>query len=117
MTISEVSKITNLTADTLRYYEKIELIKNVNRTAGGKREYSQINLEHINFVNCMKKVGCSLGVIKEYMKLYESGDETIDARVSLLEKQKKLLLEKIVEIQNSVDYLDYKIEHTQKLRK
>ena len=37
MTIAEASKKVNLSADTLRYYERIGLIPEVNRTESGIR--------------------------------------------------------------------------------
>ena len=39
MTIAEVSEKHGLTPDTLRYYERVGLIPNVARTAGGIRDY------------------------------------------------------------------------------
>lgn len=114
MNISEVSKITGLSADTLRYYEKIGIVENIERTGGGKRKYSEENIKHLNFVTCMKKAGCSLDVIKEYMNLFEHGDETVQERVVLLENQKIILINAIKELQESIDYLEYKIEYTKK---
>lgn len=40
MKIAEVSKEYGLSADTLRYYERIGLLPNVTRTASGIRDYS-----------------------------------------------------------------------------
>ena len=40
MTIAEVSKTFGLTADTLRYYERIGLIPPVKRSSSGIRDYS-----------------------------------------------------------------------------
>lgn len=109
MTIGEVSVATGLSSDTLRYYEKIELIKDVSRTSGGKRDYSEHDLTHIYFINCMKKAGCSLEVIKEYLNLHQVGAATIESRIELLENQKAKLLQARDELQSSIDYLDYKI--------
>lgn len=39
MTISEVSKKYNLTADTIRYYERIGLIPPVHRNSSGNRDF------------------------------------------------------------------------------
>ena len=41
MTIAEVSKQYDLSADTLRYYERVGLLPHVGRTSGGIRSYSQ----------------------------------------------------------------------------
>lgn len=114
MNISEVSKITGLSTDTLRYYEKIGLIENIERSSGGKRQYTEQDINHLNFINCMKKAGCSLDIIKRYISLFERGSETIGERVELLEGQKSVLLTAMADLQESIDYLDFKIEHTKK---
>lgn len=62
----------------------------------------------------MKKAGCTLEIIKKYMTLYDLGSKTVPERVNLLETQKKALIEAIEKLQESIDYLDYKIEHTKK---
>ena len=41
MTIAEVGKKYDITPDTLRYYEKIGLLRDINRTPGGIRDYSE----------------------------------------------------------------------------
>lgn len=41
MTIAQVSEKYGLTADTLRYYERIGLLPPVGRTAGGIRNYDE----------------------------------------------------------------------------
>ena len=47
MKIKEVSALYNITADTLRYYERIGLIRNVPRTPSGNRDYTQENCDTI----------------------------------------------------------------------
>lgn len=116
MNISEVSNLTGFSIDTLRYYEKIGIIRDVKRSSSGKREYDQQNINHLTFVCCMKKAGCSLDVIKQYMSLYDQGQETVDKRVTLLESQKQLLIEAIQELEASIEYLDTKIEYTKKIK-
>ena len=47
MTIKEVSELCNLSADTLRYYEKVGMIPPIGRTAGGIRNYSDSDVQWI----------------------------------------------------------------------
>lgn len=49
MTITEVSKIYNLTPDTLRYYERIGLLPSVNRSKGGIRNYTDEDCRWVEF--------------------------------------------------------------------
>lgn len=51
LTIKEVSTMYNISADTLRYYEKIGLIDPVKRNENGIRDYKEIDLKRIQFLN------------------------------------------------------------------
>ena len=91
MTISEVSKKCNISADTLRYYEKVGLISFVNRTSGGLRDYSEEDCRQIEFVKCMRNAGLSIEVLKKYFDLFKRGKRTLKARRDLLEQERKSL--------------------------
>ena len=56
MTIKEVAEKFNITADTLRFYEKEGLIRNVPRV-NGIRNYGERELGNIEFVICMRGAG------------------------------------------------------------
>lgn len=47
MTIKEVSKTYELTPATLRYYERIGLIPEVNRNKNGVREYTEEDCKRV----------------------------------------------------------------------
>lgn len=110
MKISEVAKKYNLTTDTLRYYESFGLINSVKKVSG-IRDYSKNDLERIEFIICMKNAGLTLEEIKEFIALANVGDETIDKRIELLEKHKKLLEEEINSKNATLDYLKKKIKY------
>ncbi len=110
MKISEVAKKYGLTTDTLRYYEAFGLIDRINKVSG-IRVYSDTDLERIEFILCMKNAGLSLEEIKVFIGLAKMGDETIDKRIELLEKHKKLLEEEIKAKTNTLDYLNKKIKY------
>lgn len=109
MTIAEVSKKYDLTADTLRYYEKIGLLNNVPRTESGIRNYDENSCRRIEFIKCMRGAGVEIEVLIEYMSLFEKGKSTVKARKKLLEEQREKLLEKQKNINETVDRLNYKI--------
>ncbi len=109
MTIAEVSKKYDLTADTLRYYEKIGLLNNVPRTESGIRNYDENSCRRIEFIKCMRGAVVEIEVLIEYMSLFEKGKSTVKARKKLLEEQREKLLEKQKNINETVDRLNYKI--------
>ena len=115
MTIAEVSKKVNLSADTLRYYERIGLIPEVNRTESGIRNYTEEDLGWIEFSKCMRNAGMSIEALIEYIKLYKKGDVTLEARKQLLISQKDVIKERLEEIQNTFDRINYKIKNYEKL--
>ena len=109
MTIAEVSKKYDISADTLRYYERIGLIKNVPRNKNGIRNYDDESCKRIEFIKCMRSAGVEIEILIEYMNLFESGKETALARRNLLVEQREKLQEKLDNINSTIDRLDYKI--------
>lgn len=111
MKIAEVSKKYDISADTLRYYERIGLMSHVRRTASGVRDYSEQDCARIQFIKCMRGTHVSIEALIEYMNLFEGGDATIPARIALLEEQRDLVRQRLDEMQAGLDRLNYKIEH------
>lgn len=77
MVISEVAKEIELTADTLRYYEKEGLIGPIAKGKSGIRNYTEEDLQRIKFVKCMREAGMEVKYLKRYIQLLDKGDETI----------------------------------------
>lgn len=69
--IGDISKRLGLTVDTLRYYEKIGLLKNVNRTASGIRIYSDKDISHLKFIQRAQKMNFTLAEIKDLLQMRE----------------------------------------------
>ena len=85
MMIAEVSKKYELSADTLRYYERIGLIPQVNRNKSGIRDYTEEDCRWVEFIKCMRNAGLPIEVLIEYVTLFQQGDETIEARKELIQ--------------------------------
>ena len=80
MNISEVSKEYGLSADTLRYYERIGLIPLVPRKKSGLRDYDEEACQWVKFIKCMRGAGLTIETLIEYVKLFQEGKATIKAR-------------------------------------
>lgn len=109
MSIAEASRLYGISADTLRYYERIGLIPHVPRNKSGIRDYDEESCRWIELMVCMRKSGVQIEALIEYVALFERGDETIDARKQLLIEQREKLNEKMKDMQISIERLDYKI--------
>lgn len=110
MTIKEVSEKYDITADTLRYYERIGLLPNVGRTAGGIRNYSKEDCRWVEYIKCMRGAGISIEALIEYVRLFYIGNSTISARKDLLLEQREKIVKKIDELNETLKKLDWKLQ-------
>lgn len=111
MRIAEVVERFGISADTLRYYERVGLLRPVRRSASGVRDYSEEDCERIAFVRCMRGANVSVDALVKYMHLLERGDETLEERRQILVDQRKHAREQLAQMQAGLDRLDYKISH------
>ena len=109
MTIAEVSKKYDITADTLRYYERIGLIPPVPRNGSGIRDYDERACAWVEFIKCMRGAGLQIDALIEYVSLFQLGDASTAARKQILMDQRQQLAERITTMQAVLDRLDYKI--------
>lgn len=114
MNIKKVSEMFNLSADTLRYYERIGLIPTINRNKSGIRDYTESDCKWIEFIKCMRGAGLPIEVLVEYVELFQKGDETRQARKELLIDQRKVLINKVEELNKTIERLNYKIDTYEK---
>ncbi|KXT85241.1 transcriptional regulator, MerR family [Streptococcus sp. DD11] len=111
MNIKKVSERTGISADTIRYYERIGLIPPVTRNAAGIRDFSQHEIEVLEFVRLFKTAGMSVESLIDYIKLLDKGDESIPARLSILQDEKDKLEGRLATLQAALNRLNYKIEN------
>ena len=109
MTIKEVSEKYNISADTLRYYERVGMIPPVTRTPGGIRNHSDEDIGWVLLAKCMRQAGLPVEVMAQYLKLSQQGDETIPARLQLLKDQRDTLIEQRKKLDETIERINYKI--------
>ena len=95
MNIKKFSELTHVSAYTLRYYEKIGVLRHVARNASGHRFFTDKDIDWIGFVKRLKEMGMPLENIKKYADLREQGDATSMLRKKLLEDHVVMVEEKI----------------------
>ena len=116
MTIGEVSEKYEITTDTLRYYERIGLIPHVPRKKNGIRDYDEESCNWVNFIKCMRCAGVQIEALIEYVDLMQHGGSE-QRRLEILIDQRKKLMEKMEQVQATIERLDYKIElYSKKLK-
>lgn len=117
VTIKEVAEKYHISQDTLRYYERVKMIPKVTRTSGGIRDYQEEDLKWVELAICMRNAGLPIEVMIEYVKLFQQGDNTIPARLELLNNQMDVLKLQKKQIEEIMDRLSYKISRYEKALK
>lgn len=111
MTISEVSKKYNISQTTLRYYEKINILTDIERDKNGIRNYKESDCKKLETVIAMRELNITLEQMKEYIDLCRMGESAKEVRKDLLIKYSKSLVCKMNSIQHSLENLNNKIEN------
>ncbi|SDO78111.1 DNA-binding transcriptional regulator, MerR family [Streptococcus equinus] len=115
MNIKKVSEQTGISADTIRYYERIGLLPRVKRNKSGIRDFSEKDIAALEFIRCFRSAGMSVESLIEYMALFKEGEGTEEARLHILEEQREKLVTRINELQTALNRMDHKIENYKKL--
>lgn len=108
MIIGEFSKITGISAYTLRYYEKKGLIR-VNRDSAGRRDYSEEDIEWVKFIQRLKDTGMLLRDIRHYSDLRYQGGDTMKERMEMLLRHRETVMEERKKWDGYLCNLDEKI--------
>jgi MerR family copper efflux transcriptional regulator len=67
--IGEVAKLLGVSTHTLRYYEKIGLLPLVDKSAGGRRNYGDREIERVRFIKRAKRMHFTLEEIRTLIEL------------------------------------------------
>ena len=106
--MKETCKKVGMSYQTLKFYCNQGLIPNVKRDKNNYRIFDDNNIGWIKSLSCLKKCGMSIEEIKQYLNLCLIGESTIPDRKVLLDIKRKKLIEELNQIQESIDYIDWK---------
>jgi len=106
--ISDISKKTGLSIHTLRYYEQIGLLKNIHRNQSGRRIYTSLDLEWLEWIKRLKSTGMPLDKIQHFAELRLQGEQTLKQRQDLLVQHSLQLKQEIQRLKQEQSIVDYK---------
>ncbi|MGA9287139.1 MAG: MerR family transcriptional regulator [Anaerobacillus sp.] len=106
--ISEIAEKVDISAHTLRYYEK-EGIINPLRNDSGVRQFDEQHLLWLQFVKKLRETQMPVSQIKEYTRLFIEGEHTANARLNLLEEHQQFIRDQIDTLLATDDMLTKKI--------
>jgi DNA-binding transcriptional MerR regulator len=114
-TIRNMAERCGMTAHTLRYYERVGLIRPVGRARNGHRRYSEADEAWLHFLHCMRATSMPIREMQRYAELREHGDSTSLERRKILEDHQAAIAAQIVELQRAHALLTHKITNYKKI--
>lgn len=109
-TMREACEKLNMPYETLRFYCKEDLIPNIKRDKNNYRLFDERNLAWLRDLQCLRNCGMSLKDMRRYMEYCLQGPSTISQRQAMLAVTKQELLRQAREIEERLQYINYKQE-------
>lgn len=104
--IGELANLLNLSPRTIRYYEEIGLLNSVKRIEGGKRVYTDKDLQRLKFIQRLKYLGLTLSEMHELEAIYQ------------IHRTNRKVLPRLLELlDNHASKIDERINNLIKLKK
>ena len=107
--ISDLSKKFDLPASTIRYYEKIGLLENVEHANSYRRVYNDSHIDRLNAIECFKKALLPLDEIKRFFTYEKNMKANSEKILEMMKKQKVKTIESMEALQAGLDHLQKKI--------
>ncbi len=106
--IAEVAELLDLSAHTLRYYERCGLIE-VARDGLDHRQYDDAAVRRLVFLTRMRLSGMPMRDLQHYVELVDDGEHTVPERLDMLMAHRDTVRRRIRELQLSLVATEYKI--------
>ncbi|MGI5131852.1 MerR family transcriptional regulator [Pseudonocardia sp. CA-107938] len=108
LSIAEMAERTGVSAHTLRYYERIGLIR-VARDASGYRVYNAADFGRIVFLTRLRMTGMPIRDLQRYVALAEQGDATVPERQAMMLARRDAVKAQLAELQFALETIEFKI--------
>lgn len=106
---SEAAARSGFSIDTLRYYEREGILPRIERSAGGRRVYSDDDLWMLGFLRCLRDTGMSIEQLRRYGELSRD-DTTMPERVALLKEHAASIRARIAELDVILARVEEKVD-------
>ncbi len=115
-TIREISQLFNIPASTLRYYEDMGLLPNVEHTPNHQRIYTEEHINRLGSIICFKNTGMTISKIHDFFTYESDISQNIDAMVDLVMTHECDLMKQIETLQKDLNHIRHKVWYYQTIR-
>lgn len=98
--IGELAKLAGVTPDTIRYYEKQQMMENPVRTEGGFRLYTDSDLQRLRFIRHGSQLGFTLEAIRELLSI------RVDPEHHTCQESKSIVQARLSEVETRIAQLE-----------
>jgi DNA-binding transcriptional MerR regulator len=109
LSIGQAAERTRLSVHALRFYESEGLLAYPVRRSGGRRVYSEEDVDWINLCVILRASGMPIPVLRAYTELVKQGDGNETDRLTLLQNHRAAVLEQIAELTRCLDLISFKV--------
>lgn len=95
----KLAQLAGCNLETIRYYEKIGLLHEPDRTESGHRVYSTDDQRRLKFILRSRELGFSIDELRGLLKLVDSNEYTCGEVLALTERHIKKIQLKILDLQ------------------
>lgn len=103
-----MAQLLGIAASTLRYYDQEGLLPFVERSQGGIRMFTEKDYGPLRVIGCLKKSGLSIKEIKQFIRLIQEGDSTLEQRLEIFRRRRAAVEKQLSELQEMLSLLEYK---------
>ena len=100
MRIGELARSVDVNVETIRYYQRIELLELPEKPYGGMRSYNDQDLQRLRFIRRAQQLGFSLEAIRELLELSSSDCERVEKLAAEKLSQVKAKLRQLRKIES-----------------
>jgi DNA-binding transcriptional MerR regulator len=110
LSIGQVAERTGLSVHALRFYEREGLFLDpVRRAAGGRRVYTEDDVDWLGLCTILRSAGMPLGDIRRYTELVRAGEGNETERLALLSRHQERVREQRQQLDRCMDLITFKI--------
>lgn len=99
--IGQLAKLADVTPDTIRFYEKQQMMDHEVRTGGGFRLYSDNDLKRLKFIRYGRQLGFTLESIRELLSI------RVDPEHHTCQESKTIVQKRLNEVESMLSELQY----------
>ena len=110
-TIKEMAAKFDLKASTIRYYEEIGLLENVEHKDKYHRVYTDAHVDRLSAIECFKKARLSLEDIKRFFEYEKDIEANSSAILTMMKEQEATTEQEIENIMAGLKHIQKKIKY------